>query len=105
MALIASQGFGTEKEVTEALRRRAEEELGRVREQIKNAVEIETLICEGVPFLEIIRKAEEFQVGAIVMGKYGLRGQLEKLLFGTTAERVLRTASRPVIVLPVNTTG
>ena len=35
-----------------------------------------------------------------VMGKYGARGSIEKLLFGTTAERVIRGSTRPVITLP-----
>jgi nucleotide-binding universal stress UspA family protein len=102
VAFIAGHEFGTEKEVAARLREQAEGQLAQAREQLETETEIETIICEGVPFLEIIRKAEEFQVGAIVMGKYGVRGHLEKLLFGTTAERVLRGATRPVIVLSVN---
>ena len=36
-------------------------------------------------------------VHAIVMGT---RGTAESLLFGSTAERVIRVTTRPVIVLP-----
>jgi glycine betaine transporter len=64
-------------------------------------VEIQSVISEGTPFLEIVRKASEFYVDAIVMGRYGTRGRLENLLFGSTAERVLRGSLRPVFVLPV----
>ena len=63
-------------------------------------VDVQTVICEGLPFLEVIRKAEEFQVDAVIMGKFGTRGKVEKLLFGTTAERVIRWATKPVIVIP-----
>jgi nucleotide-binding universal stress UspA family protein len=52
--------------------------------------------------VEILRKAEDFQVDAILMGKHGVRGHIEKLLFGTTAERVIRGTSRAVIVIPVD---
>lgn len=100
VTLSASYELGAEKEIAARMRERAERELARVREELGDHVEIETIVCEGVPFLEIIRKADEFQVGAVVMSKYGERGHLEKMLFGTTAERVLRGATRPVIVLP-----
>lgn len=100
VALIASYELGSEKEIAARIRERAERQLAQFREELGSNVELETIVCEGVPFLEIIRKADEFQVGAIVMSKYGQRGHLEKLLFGTTAERVLRGATRPVIVLP-----
>lgn len=63
--------------------------------------ELKTLMSEGPPFLEITRKADDFDVDAIVMGKIGWRGQLEHLLFGSTAERVMRASRRPVIVLPM----
>ena len=42
-----------------------------------------------------------YTVDAIVMGKVGARGTLETLLFGSTAERVLRGSRCPVVVLPV----
>lgn len=101
VAAIAAHELGSEEEVARIMRARAEREFARLREEAATHVELETLVCEGTPFLEIIRKAEDFQVGAIVMGKYGLRGPLESLLFGTTAERVLRGATRPVLVLPL----
>jgi nucleotide-binding universal stress UspA family protein len=63
-------------------------------------IAVDTLISEGLPFLEILRKADDFAVDAIVLGKIGTRGPVEKLLFGSTAEKVLRGSRRPVIVLP-----
>jgi nucleotide-binding universal stress UspA family protein len=82
------------------VRARAEAELAQFKQDVETQVEIRSIICEGLPFLEILTKAEEFLVDAIVMGKIGARGTLEKLLFGSTAERVLRGSTRPVLVLP-----
>jgi len=62
-------------------------------------VEIDTIISEGPPFLEILQKADDFAVDAIVMGKVGRRGKFEKLLFGSTAEKVIRGSDKPVLVL------
>lgn len=94
-------GWGSRAEVTAQIRRRAEEQLDAFRQRAKEGIEVETAISEGVPFLEILAKSEDFLVDAIVIGKVGARGSLEKLLFGSTAERVLRGSRRPVIVLPI----
>ena len=58
------------------------------------------IICEGRPFMEILQKADDFAVDAIVMSKVGRRGKVEELLFGSTAEKVLRGSTKPVLVLP-----
>jgi glycine betaine transporter len=88
------------EEVVDAMRARAEMALADYRAPVDAPVEVMTIIVEGVPFLEIIKKAEEFGVDAIVMGKFGTSGKLEPYLFGTTAERVVRGSTRPVFVLP-----
>jgi glycine betaine transporter len=88
------------EEVVDAMRARAELALADYRAPADAPVEVMTILVEGVPFLEIIKKAEEFGVDAIVMGKFGTSGKLEPYLFGTTAERVVRGSTRPVFVLP-----
>ncbi len=98
-----AHGFGSKDNVLDEMRRVAEETLDEYRQEARQAkpeVEIETIICEGLPFMEIVKKANDLQVHAIVMGKLGSRGTAESLLFGSTAERVIRGAARPVIVLP-----
>lgn len=102
-----AHGLGSHDQVVAKMRERADAEMADLRRQASEQaaqVEIETIVSEGVPFLEIIRKADDFQVDAIVMGKFGARGRAETLLFGSTAERVLRGTSRVVIVLPVTET-
>ncbi len=99
--LMAALDLGTNDEILARLRKRAETEMAAYGKPADNSVDVQNIICEGVPFFEIIRKADELLVDAIVMGKFGARGRIEKLLFGTTAERVIRGSTRPVITLPV----
>jgi nucleotide-binding universal stress UspA family protein len=98
--LVATHEFAAREQVVQQLRSAAESQLAKYRDAVAPGVEIDTMIVEGRPFLEIIRKAHDFAVDAIVMGKVGRRGHVEKLLFGSTAEKVLRGADLPVIALP-----
>ncbi|MBI2354078.1 MAG: universal stress protein [Deltaproteobacteria bacterium] len=55
-------------------------------------------IVSGIPYEEIIRKAEETGASLIVMGTHGRTG-LDHLIFGSTAERVVRSAACPVLTI------
>jgi glycine betaine transporter len=101
--LAATLGLGSRDAALAAMRARAQRELDEYKTLATGAVEVQTIMSEGTPFLEILLKAEDFQVDAILMGKHDARGRIEKLLFGTTAEHVIRGATRAVIVLPVET--
>lgn len=90
------------EKIVATMRARGEDELAALKQRAPQDVEVQTIVSEGIPFVEILRKAEDFQVDAILMGKHGMRGQIEKLLFGTTAERVIRGTMRAVIVIPVD---
>jgi nucleotide-binding universal stress UspA family protein len=95
---IAGRGFADREKVLQILRAHAEQQLVEYKSNDAD-IQIDTLICVGMPFLEIIRKADDFAVDAIVMSKMGRSGQVEKLLFGSTAEKVLRGSHRPIIVI------
>lgn len=97
---MVEHGFGTPDEVTGRLRQDAEQKLDEMKEGSAESPKIITLICEGVPFVEIIQKANDFAVDAVVMSKVGQRRQFETLLFGSTAEKVARGCRQPIIVLP-----
>jgi nucleotide-binding universal stress UspA family protein len=89
-------------DVLRTMRAQAEREMAAYKQPQRESVDVQTIVCEGTPFFEIIKKADEFQVDAIVMGKFGAGGRREvKLLFGTTAERVIRASTRAVLVLPM----
>lgn len=57
-----------------------------------------TSIVTGTPFDEIIRKAEEIDASLIVIGTHGRTG-LDHIIFGSTAERVVRGATCPVLTI------
>lgn len=61
-----------------------------------------TAIVTGIPYDEITSAAARIDASLIVMGTHGRTG-LDHLLFGSTAERVVRSASCPVLTvrLPV----
>lgn len=54
---------------------------------------------EGTPWKEIIDSAREWHADVIVVGTHGRTG-LTRLVFGSTADGVLRHASCPVVVVP-----
>ncbi len=55
-------------------------------------------LCEGKPHEEILRTAEELGVDMIVIGSHGRTG-LERAIFGSVAERVVRLANVPVLII------
>jgi nucleotide-binding universal stress UspA family protein len=93
--------LGSREEIIERMKQRAYAELKKLQTLGGERVEVDILVSEGTPFVQIIQKAQEFLCDAIVMGKVGGRGLLEKLLFGSTAEKVLRASPCPVVVLPI----
>jgi nucleotide-binding universal stress UspA family protein len=65
-------------------------------------VTVTRIVLEGGPFLEIAKTARLEQVDLVVMGSYGGRsGNMDKIFFGSTAEKVVRTAGCPVLTVPL----
>lgn len=58
----------------------------------------ECVIATGIPFEEILKRAEHEKVSFIVLGTQGRSG-IDHLLFGSTAERVVRKAKCPVVTV------
>jgi nucleotide-binding universal stress UspA family protein len=54
------------------------------------------LVSQGKPSAEIVKAAREHDVDVIVLGTHG-KGMLDKALFGSTTERVVRRAPCPVL--------
>lgn len=67
----------------------------------EKGVKMRRLILEGSPFTEIMRLARVQKVDMIVMGAYGGRtGEVEKIFFGSTAEKIVRASPCPVLCVP-----
>ena len=67
------------------------------------SVPVSTVLTDGVPYEAINRTAEQDKADLIVINLQG-KGRLERALLGTTAERVIRTATVPVLSLPLPAT-
>ena len=61
---------------------------------------IESLVVPGIPYDEILKKAEEESVDMIVLGTHGRTG-LDHVLFGSTAEKVVRKSNVPVMTIRI----
>ena len=86
-----------------AVDRRRREQASSWLEQIESiaqnaGVDVETTIRSGVPDEEIRAYADELGVGAIVLGAQG-RSSFRRALLGSTADRVVRLAAQPVVVV------
>jgi nucleotide-binding universal stress UspA family protein len=67
------------------------------------SIPIATVLGDGVPYEAINRLADQDNADLIVINLQG-KGRLERALLGTTAERVIRTATVPVLSLPLPAT-
>jgi nucleotide-binding universal stress UspA family protein len=62
--------------------------------------DVEKMVVRGVPFVEIIRTAKEKNADMIVIGTHGRTG-IDHMLFGSTAEKVVRKSPCPVLTVRV----
>ena len=78
---------------------RAREELKNLaKTEIPEGVKVKTILKNGKPFLEIIDTALEENIDLIIIATHGHSG-VEHILFGSTAEKVVRKAPCPVLTL------
>lgn len=85
--------------IEDELRKRGEEELENlVRTRIHKRVPAQKVIRIGKPFFEIIQYAREESIDLIIIATHGHTG-VEHVLFGSTAEKVVRKAPCPVLVV------
>ncbi|MGB2590806.1 MAG: universal stress protein [Candidatus Acidiferrum sp.] len=76
-----------------------EERFSKIIQRAKDlAVELQTDIAVGHPVEQIVHRAETDQVDLIVLGRRG-KSRFERMLVGSTAEKVLRYAHCPVMVV------
>ncbi len=79
--------------------KRAKEELENlVQKQIPKELTTKTIVKTGKPFVEIIDTASEINADIIIIATHGHSG-VEHILFGSTAEKIVRKAPCPVLTL------
>jgi universal stress protein A len=93
--------LGTSDDIRSRMRQRAEADFDAMLEAIKTGgVNVERMIVIGTPFVEILKIARDLDLPMIVMGVRGRSSPPEEVLFGSTAEKVLRGSRVPVLCVP-----
>ncbi len=97
----AAAALGMTDEITARRREQAEANFVGALEEIETGgVEVERMIVVGVPFVEILKIARDLDLPMVVMGVRGRSTPAEEMLFGSTAEKVLRGTRVPVLCVP-----
>lgn len=68
------------------------------RTHFKDFDNYESMIVPGIPYQEIIATAQKSEADMIVIGTHGRTG-LDHVLFGSTAEKVVRKSQLPVLTV------
>lgn len=69
-------------------------------EELRGYKDIEYAVLKGIPYEEIIKFAQQNDIDLIVIGTHGRKG-LDRVIFGSTAAKVVRGASCPVLTVRV----
>ena len=94
-------GMGSSDDLRARLKEQAEASFANVLDGIETGnVEIEKMIVVGLPFVEILKIARDLDLPMIVMGIRGQSTPADEILFGSTAEKVLRGTRIPVLCVP-----
>lgn len=94
-------GLGLAEDIRVRLRERAETSFSTMLEELETgSVNVEQMIVVGSPFVEILKIARDLDLPMIVMGVKGRSTPPEEILFGSTAEKVLRGSRVPVLCVP-----
>lgn len=104
---LSEEGFSEAETAMSAMRTKAEARLEEVIGGLSsNEAQLDSMVVVGKPFSEILRVAVDLDFQVIVLGIHGrAAADIEELLFGSTAEKVLRGARIPVICVPAAPTG
>jgi nucleotide-binding universal stress UspA family protein len=88
-------------ELIEDMQKSAWQEMDKwIAEVSKQVKDVEKMVVRGVPFVEIIKTAKERNADLIVIGTHGRTG-IDHMLFGSTAEKVVRKAACPVLTVRI----
>lgn len=101
LELLAEVGSLKGDALEKTLHKRARLKLGAFLSNHPADVKMHRIVVKGTPFNEIVKISRQEKVDLIVMGRYGGTGELEKIFFGSTAEKVVRTAPCAVLSIPL----
>jgi nucleotide-binding universal stress UspA family protein len=94
--------LGSSEDIRERLRQQAESNFDSMLSSLDvGQLEVEKMIVIGSPFVEILKIARDLDLPMIVMGVRGRSTPPEEMLFGSTAEKVLRGSRVPVLCVPL----
>jgi nucleotide-binding universal stress UspA family protein len=99
--LLATSAYymtGPSEQFVEQVRQEGRKSLEAFARKNFGDVPVKTVFLEGRPFVEIIRYARENQIDLIIISTHG-RGGIKHALFGSVAEKVVRKAPCPVLVV------
>lgn len=60
--------------------------------------DIDSTVVHGVPYEEILKYAADKKIDLLIIGTHGRKG-LDRVLLGSTAERIVRSAQCPVLTI------
>ncbi|GBD88380.1 putative universal stress protein [bacterium BMS3Abin03] len=99
--VLAIRSFDlSEEKILESINQEAQKSLDKTVEEIKNkaAVQIVPVIKKGIDFEEIVNYSEKEEIDIIVIATHGRTGLMHTLI-GSVAEKVIRHAKCPVLVI------
>ena len=67
-------------------------------EEMRDDMDVEAIVVQGIPFAEIISTAREKEVDMIVIGSHGRTG-IAHIMLGSVSEKVVRKAPCPVLTV------
>ncbi len=67
-------------------------------EEIRDDMDVEAIVAQGIPFSEIIITAKKNEVDVIVIGSHGRTG-ISHMMLGSVSEKVVRKAPCPVLTV------
>ncbi|HET6442343.1 MAG TPA: universal stress protein [Phycisphaerae bacterium] len=89
---------GPSEQFIDQIREESKKNLEGFAEKNLEGAQVQTAFLEGSPFVEIIRYARDQQIDLVVIATHGRTG-LKHVLFGSVAEKVVRKAPCPVLVV------
>jgi nucleotide-binding universal stress UspA family protein len=94
-------GLGEEGKVKEIIWKRTKQNLEEfLKDEKFGGIQVQETIVSGVPFQEIVKKAQQIKADLIILGGCGGTVDLDRLFFGSTAEKVVRLLPCPVLCVP-----